>query len=171
MAAALTPITELSTYDATVRCLTEALYEEAPIREAGDVGKFYDFFLEAKLAIRPYFVDVESLRQLVWDKVRTQDTLLDMIMKMSSSFQMRVQMTTQCNWESLVAILAGTMGDRTVADSSISDKDFREKASTSEELKSIFQQDPWLVFVFFLCNNFNILNPMKVRSDAAKNSN
>lgn len=155
----------LSAYDATLECLHKAIAEELRLRERAIGALFYQMILKAKIDIRPYYMTVDTLRNEIWAKIRPNEVLLDMVMKASTNFQLRMAMRPECDWQLLLKTLATTMADRSTVASVIVDDDFSKKTTTSDDLLAMMSVDRWLPFVFFAMLNVSILVKYEVPTD------
>lgn len=153
-------------YANALDCLNMALAEELRLRDVTVGHLFYQFILKAKIDIRPYYMNVDVLRSDVWKPIRSNEALLDLVMKASTNFELRMKLREDCDYTKLVNHLSETMGARSGATSSIVDKDFADKVINSEVLRNYMQIDRWLTFVLFAMLNVSIMSRYEVTADA-----
>jgi hypothetical protein len=153
-------------YANALECLNLALAEEVRLRDPMVGGLFYQFILKAKINIRPYYMGADVLRNEIWAPIRSNEALLDLVMKASTNFEMRMQLREDCDFTKLVEYLSKTMGGRSSGTSSIVDQDFATKVIGATSLREFMVTDSWLAFVFFAMLNVSILVRYEVAVDA-----
>lgn len=154
-------------YAHALECLSLALAEELRLRDPQVGGLFYQFILKAKINIRPYYMGAEVLRNEIWAPIRSNEALLDLVMKASTNFEMRMLLRDDCDFIKLKDHLSKTMGGRSGVASTIVDQDFAGKVIDANALREYMQVDSWLAFVFFAMLNVSILVRYEV-TDAAE---
>lgn len=152
-------------YANALECLNLAISEELRLRNPVVGGLFYQFILKAKINIRPYYMGADVLRNEIWAPIRSNEALLDLVMKASTNFEMRMLMREDCDFIKLKEFLSKTMGGRSGGASAIVDKDFADKVIGPETLREYMQIDSWLAFVFFAMLNVSILVRYEVAVD------
>lgn len=155
-------------YANALECLNLAISEELRLRDAVVGGLFYQFILKAKINIRPYYMSAEVLRNEIWAPIRSNEALLDLVMKASTNFEMRMQLREDCDFTKLQEYLSKTMGGRSGSTSTIVDQDFGGKVIGPMVLREYMQTDSWLAFVFFAMLNVSILVRYEVAVDVSE---
>ena len=107
------------------------------------------------------------LRNEIWAPIRSNEALLDLVMKASTNFEMRMLLRDDCDFVKLKDHLSKTMGGRSGVASTIVDQDFAGKVIDANALREYMQVDSWLAFVFFAMLNVSILVRYEV-TDAAE---
>lgn len=146
-----------------VRTLQEELFPRSQEERSLFLGKLLDL----KLSVRLYFIESRMIQSFIWDAVRRDEVMLDILMRCASSFSLQVHLEPKTDGLELNRALTVALGTLTTKDSTLVDSDIRSKIATQETVMRCLTNESWLVFLLFaLLNYHTVVNTVRILNDA-----
>ena len=96
-----------------------------------------------------------GIRQHIWEPMQSQQELLDFVYRGASVLYARVfgktTDTQNTSFQALIRHLSDSMCIMSATESTLVGDDIREVFPTYKTLAKMFEDNPWLVFIYYLC--------------------
>lgn len=139
--------------DAT-HALIEAVNEEIVLHDDTTTADFCHLVLDLRYRNRLYYISTAMARDELWPRLRSNDQLLDIVVRATLGFKLRMGEAYGKYCERLAETYSTLTDKSTVRKSTaITDLTFSEKLSEQVELNNLFKLEAWVVFLITLERN------------------
>lgn len=155
----------MSLYHDARLAMTEAVNEELVFQSPENRQVFYGWLLDLRIQKRIYYLNTAMAADVLWATLRPDEELLDLVMRISVGFHLRLGNATQ-PWAGL---MAASISGLTVANkSSVTDEAFSEKIPAKPALERLLTEEYWLLSVVTMERFLSDLIPLEHRTGTTK---
>lgn len=132
----------------------EAVNEEVVLHDDATTAEFCHLVLDLRYRNRLYYISKAMARDELWPRLRAHDQLLDIIIRASLGFKLRLG-EAYLDYSRLMADTYSsiTARDEPARTGPVTDVTFSEKLSKHDELQRLFDTEVWVLFLLTLERN------------------
>lgn len=144
------------------KMLEEVLLEELSARGAAQSKSFAESIAHLKLNVRLYYIDQNTVINNIWDHVRSDEGVLDTLLRATMAFNMRLACLQP---DGITAFTQRIVSSIFISqhESAVVDKDFRSKLPTMSSLNGVLTHEQWLSFLIFCTYNYAVVDAVVTR--------
>ena len=151
--------------------VVDAVKEELAFLPESTQTAFYQWLLELRCSTRLYYVGYDMARQELWPRLRNSDVLLDMVIRASMGFRLRMgdEWDRYLHLMSLaITELTGLKPDNRTSTPTVTDELFNEKLGTAPNLRLLLANESWVVLALTVERCASKILPAKLLTGAPK---
>lgn len=158
-------------FDEYLPLLDRAIREELFHYSPDERRRFGELIASLKITTRPYFLEAKMIQTFIWDPVRKDEAVFNLVMCCTVNFTTCVQLHNPNAIYELAGVLAQALSGVTHRDSVLVDADIRQKITAMDIAKKTLANENWLVFVLFAMLNYRVIHQAVVDLNANTQEN